>query len=269
LALTFTTVATVTLLAAKAVGQDSTTATTATTTAPAAAQPAATTPAAQPAAASQAAPQLSYGVAEVVQLAHANVSEEVIVNYVQNSGNAYGLDANQILYLKQQGVSDRIVNTMLDQRSRLPAAQTVAPQNNPDNGNAQTATVVAQPTVTYAQPAQSSSVYIIPDTQTYNYYAYSYPYYYPYYGYYGWPAVSLSLGWGGYYGGYYGYHGGYYGGWHNGGGSWHNGGGGGSWHGGGGGGSSWHGGGGGGGGMHGGGGGGGGGGMHGGGGGHH
>jgi len=255
LALTFTTVAAVTLLAAKAVGQDSATPATATTTAPAAAQPAATSPAAQPTAASQAAPQLSYGVAEVVQLAHANVSEDVIVNYVHNSGNAYGLDANQILYLKQQGVSDRVVNTMLDQRGRLPVAQTASPQNNPDTGNAQTATVVAQPTVTSAQPAQSSSVYIIPDTQTYNYYAYSYPYYYPYYGYYGWPAVSLSFGWGGYYGGYYGYHGGYNGGWHYGGSGWHNGGGGGSYHGGGGG---VHGGGG----MHGGG-------MHGGGGGHH
>jgi len=245
LALTLTTIAAVTLLAAKAVGQDSTTSTTAVTTTPAAAQPAATTPAAQPAATGQAAPQLSYGVPEVVQLAHANVSEDVIVNYVQNSGNAYGLDANQILYLKQQGVSDRIVNTMLDQRSRLAATQTATPQDTTDTGNAQTATVVTQPTVTYARPASASTVYIIPDTQTYNYYGYSYPYYYPYYGYYGWPAVSFSFGYRGYYGGY---HGGYYGGWHNGGGSWHGGGG---WHNSGG----WHGGGGprGGGGFHGGG----------------
>jgi len=219
LARTFTTVAVVTLLAVKAAGQDSTTSSSAATTTPAAAQPAA---------ASRVTPQLSYGVAEVVQLAHANVSEDVIVNYVQNSGNAYGLDANQILYLKQQGVSDRIVNTMLDQRSRLAAAQTATPQNSADAGNAQTATVVAPPTVTYAQPASASTVYIIPDTQTYNYYAYSYPYYYPYYyGYYGWPGVSFSFGYRGYYGGYP-YHN--WGGWHGGGG-WHSSGG---WHGGGG-----------------------------------
>ena len=226
LALTFTTVATVTLLAAKAVGQDSTISTTAAST---------TSPAAQPAAAAtpattQATPQLSYGVADVVQLAHANVSEDIIVNYVQNSGNAYGLDANQIMYLKQQGVSDRVVNAMLDQRSRVAASQAATPQNNTDTGYAPTATVVAQPTVTYAQPGPASSVYIIPDTQTYNYYGYSYPYYYPYYyGYYGWPGVSFSFGYRGYYGGRSYYHGGFYGGWHGGGG-WHSSGG---WHGGG------------------------------------
>lgn len=208
LALTLTTVAAVTFLAAKAAGQDSSTST-----------PAAT----QPAAASQAAPQLSYGVSEVVQLAHANVGEDVIVNYIQNSGNAYGLDANQILYLKQQGVSDRIVNTMLDQRGRVAAAVQTAPQaNSTDANSSQTAATTAQPTVTYVQPAPSSTVYVIPDTQTYNYYAYSYPYY-PYYGYYGWPRVSFSFGYGGYYGGYRGgWHGG--GGWHNSGG-WHGGGG--------------------------------------------
>jgi len=221
LALTFTTVAAVTLLATKAVGQDSTTSTTATTAA---------ATVTQPATASQATPQLSYGVADVVQLAHANVSEDIIVNYIQNSGNAYGLDANQIMYLKQQGVSDRVVNAMLDQRSRVAASQAAMPQNNTDSGYAPTATVVAQPTVTYAQPGPASSVYIIPDTQTYNYYGYSYPYSYPYYyGYYGWPGVSFSFGYRGYYGGHGYYHGGYYGGWHGGGG-WHSSGG---WHGGG------------------------------------
>ncbi len=135
LALTMAAVTAVTLLAAKAVAQDSSTSTTATTT----------TPAAQPAAASPAAPQLSYGVSQVVQLAHANVGEDVIVNYIQNSGNAYGLDANQILYLKQQGVSDRIINTMLGQRSRVAAAaQTAPPPNNPDANSVQI------PTTTHA-----------------------------------------------------------------------------------------------------------------------
>jgi len=247
LSLTFTTVAAMTFWAAQAVGQDSTTATTAATATPQAAQPAATAPAVQPATASQAAPQLSYGVAEVVQLVHANVGEDVIVNYVQNSGNAYGLDASQILYLKQQGVSDRIVNAMLGQHSRVAATQAATPQNYPAAGNAPTATAVPQPAATYAQSGQPSSVYVIPDTQTYNYYANSYPYYYyPYYYYpyyypyyYGWPAVSFSFGYygGGYYGGYHYHNGGYGGAWHYGGGSYHGGGGGGgSYHGGGGGG---------------------------------
>jgi hypothetical protein len=205
LALTVTTVAAAALLTGNAAAQESSTSTTA---APA-------TTAAQPAATSPPAPQLSYGVAEVVQLARANVSEDIIVNYVQNSGNGYGLDANQILYLKQQGVSDRIINTMLDQRSRVAATAQAAPQNNAGAGSTQTAAVVPQPMVSYVQTVPYSTVYVIPDTQTYNYYAYYYhPYYYPYYGWYGWPAVSLSFG---YYGGY---RGGYWGGWHGGGG-WH------------------------------------------------
>ncbi len=159
-----TAVTAVTLLAAKAVAQDSSTSTTATTAA------------AQPAAASQSTPVLSYGVSQVVQLAHANIGEDVIVNYIQNSGNAYGLDANQILYLKQQGVSDRIINTMLGQRSRVAAAaQTAPPPNNPDASSAQIPTTTPPPAVSYVQTAPPQTVYVIPDTQTYNYYAYSIP----------------------------------------------------------------------------------------------
>ena len=213
--LALTAVVAVTLLAAKAAAQESSTSTTATTVTPVAAQPAA-------------APQLSYGVSQVVQLAHANVGEDVIVNYIQNSGNGYGLDANQILYLKQQGISDRIINAMLNQRSRVAAAQTGTPPNNSDANNVQIPTPTPPPAVSYAQTAPPQTVYVIPDTQTYDYYSYYYPYYYPYYGYYGWPAVSLSFGWGGYYGGYRGYYGGYHGGggWHGGGGGFHGGGGG-------------------------------------------
>jgi hypothetical protein len=218
LVLTITAVTAVALLAAKAVAQESSSSTTAATATPAAAQPAA---------ASQAAPQLSYGVSEVVQLAHANVSEDVVVNYIQNSGNAYGLDANQILYLKQQGVSDRIINTMLGQHSRVAAAAQTAPQPNYSDANsAQITTTTPPPAISYVQTAPPQTVYVVPDTQTYDYYAYYYqPYYYPYYGgyYYGWPAMSFSFGYGGNYGGYHGgWHGG--GGWHGSGG-WHGGGG--------------------------------------------
>ena len=187
---------------------------------------------AQPAVASQTAPpQLSYGVPQVLQLAQAKVGDDTIVAYIQNSGTIYTLDASQIVYLRQQGVSDRVVTTMLNQRKNVTAsaAQTVpqpstaAPPVNDssDAGSAQTSTAVAQPTVTYVQTAPSSSVYVVPDTQTYNYDAYNYqPYYYPYYAW-PYPAVSLSFGFGGRWGG----------GWHGGGGGWHGGGGGhGGWH---------------------------------------
>ena len=165
------------------------------------------------------APQLSPAVAEVLQLSQAKVGDDTIVAYIQNSGTIYGLDANQIVYLKQQGVSSVVINTMLNQRTRL--AGTGAQPDNSTTASTQTSTAVAQPTVTY-QTVPSSSVYVIPDTQTYYYDTYYQPYYYPYYGYcYPYPAVSLSFGFGGRWGGGY-YHGGGFhgGGWHGGGG-WH------------------------------------------------
>jgi uncharacterized membrane protein YgcG len=183
----------------------------------------------QPAASQPASPQLSYGVPQILQLAQAKVGDDTIVAYIQNSGTIYNLDASQIVYLRQQGVSDRVVTTMLNQRKNVTAsaAQTVSqpstvapPQNySSDASSAQTSTAVAQPTVTYVQSVPTSSVYVIPDTQTYNYDAYYYqPYYYPYYAW-PYPPVSLSFGFGGRWGG---------GGFHGGG--FHGGGGRGGWH---------------------------------------
>ena len=222
--------------------------------------------AAREASTTQAAPQLSYGVPQVLQLSKAHIADSTILAYLQNSGTVYNLDAAQIVYLKQQGVSDAVLNAMINQRTRAQAAaeQSQAQLNSAPASSSQTATVVPEPSTS----APSSTVYVIPDTQTYNYY--NSPYYYPYYyGYYGWPypAVSFSFG---YYGGYcypyyrgsYHYNNYYGGGYHyNSGGNYHyntggnyhyNSGGGGGYHGGG----SYHYGGGGGGGYHGGGGGG-------------
>jgi hypothetical protein len=157
------------------------------------------------------APPLSYGVPQILQLAQAKVSDDTIIAYIHNSGNSYGLNADQIIYLRQQGVSDNVINFMLNQPK---VAATVAqPATQPDNSYA------AQPSTTYTQrttyvpSAPPSTVYVIPNTQAYynNYYAQ--PYYYPYYGW-SYPAVSLSFGFGGRWGG--GFHGGGFhgGGWH-------------------------------------------------------
>jgi hypothetical protein len=201
LVLTITAVAAVSLLAVNVVAQDSST--TATT-------------------ASQAAPQLSYGVPQILQLSQAKIADSTIIAYIRNSGNNYGLDTAQIIYLKQQGISSDVINVMLNQRTQ-PVQTTAQPVTSQpasqDTYSAQTAT--AQPTATYVQPAQSSTVYVVPDTQTYQYnqQLYSYPYaYYPYYPYYGgwyYPPVSFSFGFGG------GYRGGWGGGWHGGGGHHH------------------------------------------------
>jgi hypothetical protein len=174
-------------------------------------------------------PPLAYGVPQILQLSQAKVSDDIIVAYVRNSGNSYGLDADQIIYLRQQGVSDNVLTTMLSQPK--PAATpepTLAPVASAASQPVNTSAIVySPPAPTYVQTVPSSTVYVIPDTRAYFWNTYhTAPYIYPYYtscypSYY--PGVSLSFGFGGgYRGGYYagyrggGYHGGgYHGGWHH------------------------------------------------------
>src|SRR5262245_47842826 len=144
--------------------------------------------------------KLPYGVDDVLKMSRAQVSDDVIATYIQNTGTFYSLGPNDIVYLKDQGVSDRIINTMLDQRrianevaaqaqQQQAAAQAPAPaaeNNSPVTTPAYTDTQSAAPTVT--QPA-ASTLYVIPyPTPAYPYYSrpyysYSYPYFssYSYY----------------------------------------------------------------------------------------
>ena len=187
--------------------------------------------------------KLPYGVDDVLKLSRAQISEDVIVNYVQTSGTIYSLAPEDIVYLHGQGVSDRVVTTMLDQRKRATdAAQQVpvsgtavqsgasaptlaeapAPVENP--APAPTYSVGAadynEPAPAYTEPAQgASTVYVIPysgaSAAYYGYYP-SYAYYAgAYYGGYYRPVVSCGLRYGGYwghygghphYGGHYGHH---------------------------------------------------------------
>jgi hypothetical protein len=61
------------------------------------------------------APPLAHGVPQILQLAQANLNDATIIAYIKNSGNSYNLNAEQIIYLKQQGVSSAIITTMLNQ----------------------------------------------------------------------------------------------------------------------------------------------------------
>ena len=193
--------------------------------------------------AGQAAP-LSSADMQILQLAQAKISDSTIITYIQNSGTVYGLDASQIVYLKQQGVSEGVINAMLNQRGAMAAAQQQQQQQMPPPTD-QTA---AGQQYSVAQPSTPppSTTYIVPDSQTYYYNSWASPYwyypnyyYYPYYSW-GWPG-GVYWGWGwhggyrGYYGGYHGYYGGgsFHGGgssFHGGGGSFHGGGGGGGGH---------------------------------------
>ena len=146
-------------------------------------------------------------------MAQAKVNDDTLIAYIKNSGNSYSLNADQIIYLRQQGVSDAVVTTMLNQ----PKVGLVAP-SAPANAQASAATSTVAATTVVTEPAPAVTyVQTVPTTYYYYpYYSYA-PAYYPYYRGYGcYPSVSFSFGWGGHWGG--GWHGGYGGGWHGGGG---------------------------------------------------
>ena len=94
--------------------------------------PAPTTTAASTPTATDSAPvRLPYGVEDVLKLSRAQISEDVTLNFIRNSGTIYNLAPTDIVYLRNQGVSDRVINTMLDQRMNVPAE--VAAQTAPSS----------------------------------------------------------------------------------------------------------------------------------------
>jgi len=65
---------------------------------------------------------LSPGLDEIVKLSQANVGDEVILAYVKKSGSGYNVTANDILYLNDIGVSQTVLNALIQSRSSAPVA---------------------------------------------------------------------------------------------------------------------------------------------------
>lgn len=173
--------------------------------------------------------QLSPALEEIVKLSKAGVGEPVTLAYIQASPIPYSLDAQDIVRLREQGVTAPVVTAMMqhgDELRRASAestkqAQTVA-------SVAATAPIVTTPTpasVTYVSaPSSESSSVSVTYFGTRNsdcYYGYPYTYgvgyptYYSYtpryygYGYCG-PRVGFGFGYGGVHAGYArGYYAGY------------------------------------------------------------
>src|ERR1035441_10518505 len=177
--------------------------------------------------------QLSSGVPDILKLGHAHLSDDAITAFISNSGRTYHLSVSEILYLREQGVSDQVLTAMLSagqnvaatsaQAAPQPVAQPAlqpAPTGptavwaNSSPQPAPAATQFAPAYVEAAAPvyAQPSPVYAYP-APYYGYYD-SWPYYW------GYPSLSFGFGFGrGYYGGYHG--GGFHGGGYHGGGGGH------------------------------------------------
>lgn len=162
---------------------------------------------------------LSYGVPDVLKLAQAKLGDEVIVSYIQNKGLSYAdLNASEIVYLHEQGVSPRVVTAMLAQRKNLSEAaaqastQQAAVTPAATIAAVQTAAIApvhySSPPVTYVQPTPTVIVMRDSSPRLVDYGIYPAYNYYPSYSYYSYPRASFSFGFGGgYYGG--GYRGGY------------------------------------------------------------
>jgi hypothetical protein len=175
--------------------------------------------------------QLSAGVWEILRLTRAKIADDVTVSFIQNGSRRYNLSASEIIYLRKEGVSDRVLVAMLNQPARPAPTSPIAPQAAapayvPSASAPEYVQGYTQPAPVY-ESAPASTVYVFPESSRYYYssypyyYGYSYPYYgysYPYYRncYPSW-SVGVSFG-SGYYGGWWGgsaycgsgYRGGYY-----------------------------------------------------------
>jgi len=131
-------------------------------------------------------PPLSGNESQILRLVQAKVGDDTIVAYIKNSGNGYSLTADQIIYLKQQGLSDAVISAMLN-RQPGPAVTVASappvPQQSVSTVTTQSgSTATVAPAVTYVQTVPSTAYYYQ-------------PYYYPDYAWY--PPVAFSFGWGG------------------------------------------------------------------------
>jgi hypothetical protein len=134
---------------------------------------------------------LSHPAEEVLKLSHAKLSEGAIVAYIMNSGSTYNLTVSEILYLREQGVSDFVITTMLDQSRKIKDgykssyARTLTTNSDGTVVMAFTNAVRTAPLV-----PNSATVYSVPDSYP-GYYYDDYYGYYPYY--YGSPGWSIEF----------------------------------------------------------------------------
>jgi len=128
----------------------------------------------------------SQGIGEILKMVDAKVDVTVITTYIRNSPTAYNPNANEIIALKQRGVGDDIITTLI-QRGGEVRAQAMQGATTP------TATAPAVPyasTAAYGYGAQQAYPYVDPYPAYYDYggyplYAYStwcdYGYPWPFY----------------------------------------------------------------------------------------
>jgi hypothetical protein len=92
-------------------------------------------------------PAVSPDLQEVVSLSKSHMGDDVITNYIKNTGKAYKLSADDIIYLNSQGVSKGVITALLQTVSSAPSYE-----GNPANPPVAAPPANANPTPTAAAP---------------------------------------------------------------------------------------------------------------------
>ena len=77
---------------------------------------------------SQPAPDISYGVGEVVKMWQAGVGNDVIATYINNATAPYHLDADGIIYVKSAGLPSQMIQAMIQRDVQLQQQTAALPQ---------------------------------------------------------------------------------------------------------------------------------------------
>lgn len=99
---------------------------------------------------------LSPDLQEVVALSQKHMPDDVITNYINNSGKTYKLSANDIIYLSDQGVSPGVINALQTASSSVAAAEQTPSTNIPTASSAPTQTSAT------TTPSGSTSLATVP-----------------------------------------------------------------------------------------------------------
>lgn len=159
-----------------------------------------------------AAPQFSGRINDVVSLTKSGIDQSIVLAYIKNSPGPFQPSADEIIKLRDMGVSTPILSAMLERGAQVrDQAHAAAVAAAPEQANPSQAPVISEtPPSTYAgtdyaaQPA-STVTYIGGD---YGYPYYSYPYYPVYYS--GWYSTAFFYPYPCWYNGIYYAHGCYF-----------------------------------------------------------
>jgi hypothetical protein len=151
---------------------------------------------------------------EITQLSKSGVGDPVVLTYIKNSDRSYNLNAQDIINLRNQGVSAEVTSALIrrgaevrqaaaeayqQQQQQQTETATAAAAPTYQTAPAETVVVTPAPVVYYTRPASTVSVTYF-GSPRYSYYSSCYPSY-RYYGsgsYYNYaPRVSFGIGFGG------------------------------------------------------------------------